>query len=165
MYFGFVTALAFVMVGGSSLILLFGSSYIEGAEIVVLLGIGQAIRIAKSGPMVIAMSCGETKIPMQSNMIRLGTFLLAAVSLVFSSQLLLVVYAGLIGELLALIISVLLLGKAYCRSTEIFLSSDFMTTSIFAVHVLFNELVPRPIGYWKVVNLGFVDCFQQAEFS
>jgi O-antigen/teichoic acid export membrane protein len=111
LYLGFLIGISFILIGNDLLLLAFGSSYSGGVGAVVILGVMQGIRVAKSGPMVVAMSCAETKIPMLANMVRILSFFVALALLSYEKNILAVVLVGLIGEAVAFYVCINLLSR------------------------------------------------------
>lgn len=109
---GLLLSIFFSLLGELLLISLFGINYSLGGEIVALLGFMQFIRIAKAGPMIIAMGLGDTKNPMISNSIRGIAFILAMVFAWAEFQIIYIVIIGIVGEIASFVISSFLLSKS-----------------------------------------------------
>jgi len=108
---GLILSLFYSLFGSELIIFLFGVDYADGGKIVALLAFMQFIRIAKSGPILIAMSAGDTKNPMLSNIARGVAFILAALFAWYGTDVVSIVIIGLLGELAAFFISMSLLLK------------------------------------------------------
>jgi O-antigen/teichoic acid export membrane protein len=108
---GLILSLSFTLIGAELVTLLFGVDYAAGSKIIALLAFMQFVRIAKAGPILVAMSAGDTKNAMLSNIIRGVAFLLAALSAWYGSDIITIVIFGLLGELAAFFISMILLVK------------------------------------------------------
>lgn len=108
---GLILSLFYSLFGSDLIIFLFGVDYAAGGKIIALLAFMQFIRIAKSGPILIAMSFGDTKNPMLSNLIRGFAFIIAVLFAWQGSNVISIVVIGLIGEMAAFFISMSLLPK------------------------------------------------------
>lgn len=114
---GLILSIFYSVFGSELLILLFGVEYYDGGKIVALLAFMQFIRVAKAGPMLVAMSIGDTKNPMYSNLVRGLAFLIAVLFAWQGSDIITIVIIGLLGELSAFVISTnLLLRKIYTKT-------------------------------------------------
>ena len=108
---GLLTAAVFAVFGPELLIALFGDRYRDGAAVVVLLGLTQGVRIAKSGQFVSAVALANTKIPLIANLAR-GAALFAAIGLVaIGYGPVMVAFTGLLGECIAYVIAMRLLAN------------------------------------------------------
>lgn len=102
-------AVGMTLGGPALLLLLYGDSYAAGVAVMVWLALTQGVRAAKSGPMIVAIACAKTHNPMYANFARLLS-LLGAIAAVFSGYgVAAVAIAGLLGEICALFVSMLLL--------------------------------------------------------
>jgi O-antigen/teichoic acid export membrane protein len=108
---GLLTAVGFSVFGPELLIVLFGASYREGAEIVILLGLTQGIRIAKAGQFVSSVALTRTKDPLISNLARGGSLLIAIGFVMEGYGPVMIAVAGLLGEILAYVVAMLLLSR------------------------------------------------------
>lgn len=70
LYVGLIAAVAIALLGPPFLVLLFGAKYAPGLEVLVLLGAGQAVRIARGGPNVVAMAGGHTSAVFYAGILR-----------------------------------------------------------------------------------------------
>jgi O-antigen/teichoic acid export membrane protein len=108
---GLLTAAVFAVFGPELLVALFGRRYREGAEVVILLGLTQGVRIAKAGQFVSAVALARTKDPLISNLAR-GVSLLVAIGLVaIGYDPVIVAVTGLIGEIVAYAVAMRLMSK------------------------------------------------------
>ncbi|MEH6475003.1 MAG: hypothetical protein V7727_04905, partial [Sneathiella sp.] len=101
---GLLSTIGLSFAGPAVLIILYGHDFSAGAQIICWLALMQGIRTAKAGPTIIAISCGQTKLPLIANVVRsLGVgFVLISIWLgwgIFG-----VVVGGIIGEILAVIV-------------------------------------------------------------
>ena len=109
---GLILSIVFSIFGSELITILFGVEYNDGKKVVALLAFMQFIRIAKSGSMIVAMSIGDTKNPMISNLSRAFSFLVAVLFAWQGSDIITIVIIGLLGELSAFFVSTgLLLRK------------------------------------------------------
>jgi O-antigen/teichoic acid export membrane protein len=108
---GLLTAATFAIFGPELLVMFFGSRYHVGAEVVIVLGLTQGVRIAKSGQFVSSVALGRTKDPLISNLAR-GTALLVAIGLVVNGyDPVAVALTGLLGEVISYAIAMQLLAN------------------------------------------------------
>jgi O-antigen/teichoic acid export membrane protein len=108
---GLMTAIGFTIFGPELLVMLFGSPYRQGTEVVILLGLTQGIRIAKAGQFIPSIALARTKDPLISNLAR-GISLFVAVGLVMVGYgPVMVAVIGLFGEILAYAFAMRLLSR------------------------------------------------------
>lgn len=143
---GFVMGVTFVAVGPEALLLLFGNRYQDGAAIVVLLGLTQAVRVAKSGPMIVAMALAETKNPLLSNLVRGLSLLLAITAVWLGWGALGVALAGLLGEVFAYAISLQLLRTRLGLEIKQFLVPVMVCFAIFTTIYFLGEEIRQEYG-------------------
>lgn len=106
---GLILSIFFSIFGAELITLLFGEEYTDGKKVIALFAFMQFIRIAKAGPMIVAMSIGDTKNPMISNLIRGLAFIVAVLFAWQGSNVVSIVVIGLFGEIAAFFISMSLL--------------------------------------------------------
>ena len=70
LFAGVGCAVGFALLGALAIEILFTEAYAPAAGIIVLLGVMQGFRIAKTGPFTCALALGETKTPMIANAAR-----------------------------------------------------------------------------------------------
>lgn len=99
-------ALGFALLGPAMLLLLFGEKYAGALSVLIWLGVAQAVRTAKVGPVVIAIAKGETTNPLYANLARIAFLPIAYAFVLEGGSVLEVVWAGLAGETAALAISI-----------------------------------------------------------
>jgi O-antigen/teichoic acid export membrane protein len=107
---GLLIAAAFAVFGPELLVALFGGSYRDGTEVVILLGLTQGVRIAKAGQFVSALALASTKLPLIANLAR-GGALVGAIGLVsIGYGPVAVAMTGLVGEVVSYAIGTHLLA-------------------------------------------------------
>jgi O-antigen/teichoic acid export membrane protein len=96
----------FFAIGGKALLLLaFGERYARGNELLMLLAVGQAIRIARVAPAMISNSQARTTNAMYSNLVRIIGLPLAVVLALMGFGIEWVALSAILGELLAMVVS------------------------------------------------------------
>jgi O-antigen/teichoic acid export membrane protein len=95
---GLIVGIGFAALGPEVLVLLFGEPYRSGGAVAVWLGLMQAIRIAKAGPMIVAMAKGDTKVPLLANFPRVGGLAIAILVAVSGGRIEAVAATALAGE-------------------------------------------------------------------
>lgn len=140
---GLAMGVFFIAFGPELLVLLFGHRYQEGVSIVVLLGLTQAVRVAKSGPMIVAMALAETKNPLLSNLVRGLSLILAIFAVWMEWGVLGIALAGLIGELAAYLISINLLYTRLDLEIKQFVKPILWFVAISGVVFLIDEEIRR----------------------
>jgi len=108
---GLILSFFYSLIGTELIVFLFGVDYTDGGKVVALLAFMQFIRISKSGPILVAMSVGDTKNPMLSNSARGVAFIFAVLFAWYGVDVVSIIMIGLLGELAAFIISMELLLK------------------------------------------------------
>ena len=123
---GFSLGYFFVLFGGDVLIILFGEKYNDGVSIIAWLGLMQAVRVVKAGPMIASLAIADTKNPMISNLARALAFVIALGAILSGYDIKTLVIIGLLGEVLAFIVSISILG----RNLGLSFVKHFFTVSI-----------------------------------
>jgi O-antigen/teichoic acid export membrane protein len=104
-------ALGFAILGPSLLLVLYGEKYGSAVSVLAWLAIAQGLRIARAGPTIVAISKGNTVNPLLSNMARVLMLPVAWVAVSFGASIQMLVALAMIGEALALALSLLLLRR------------------------------------------------------
>jgi O-antigen/teichoic acid export membrane protein len=107
---GLLTAAAFAIFGPELLVLLFGSPYREGTEVIILLGLTQGVRIAKAGQFVSAVALTSTKVPLIANLARGAAFFAAIALVAIGYSPTVVAITGLVGEILSYVLGMRMLA-------------------------------------------------------
>lgn len=139
--FGVVIGLIFTCAGTELLALLYGKQYVNGATVIIWLGLMQAVNVAKAGPMITAMAQADTKIPMFSNLVRGVVFLLVIAMVFFGWGIKAVAISGLVGEVLAYFVSMLLLRYRLRLVIDKFLFPIFMCLVASIAMAIFGEAI------------------------
>lgn len=109
---GLALAVGFFLLGGPILVLLFGEKYAMATDVVVWLALMQALRLAKAGPAIVAMSRAETKNPMYTNIVRICFLPVAFYVATINDDIRFIVWIAMGGEALGFLVSLMLLkGK------------------------------------------------------
>jgi len=137
----------FFAIGGKSLLLLaFGERYSRGNDLLMLLALGQAIRIARVSPSMISNSQARTTNAMYSNLVRIIGLPLAVVLALLGFGIEWVAVAAIFGELLAMAVSFRLLDVGAFRP-RFMRQALVMTLGLAALAVvafLLFEAIPSP---------------------
>lgn len=108
---GILLAGFFVVVGPYFFIFLFGQKYSAAISILVWLSIMQAVRVAKAGPAIVAISNADTKNPLIANILRVAMLPVAWQIVSETQSILWAIWIAILGEVLAVIVSLLLLHR------------------------------------------------------
>lgn len=108
---GLVLAVGLSLFGPAVMLAAFGPRYAEGLVLLIVLGVMQAMRLCKTGPIVVAISRRDTINPMIGNLLRIATLPVAYVLAQRSGSVLAVAYVALLGEALAMLASMILLKR------------------------------------------------------
>lgn len=140
---GITISVGLSLAGPAFLLLLFGNDYIGGVAIIAWFALMQGIRMAKAGPTIVAISCGQTKLPLYANIVRSFALVFALVAVWQGWGVLGIVIGGIIGETMAVVYFLSLLKRKFgidlsllyksvvvsmvLIATAIFLSANFAT--------------------------------------
>lgn len=108
---GLLLAVLFCVLGPQLLTAFFGESFRPGADVVVLLGLAQGIRVAKAGQFVCSVALAYTKDPLFGNLARGAAFMVAIWLVGIGFGPLAVAAVGVLGEIAAYIIAATLLVR------------------------------------------------------
>jgi O-antigen/teichoic acid export membrane protein len=141
----------FFAIGGKALLILaFGERYAQGNELLMLLALGQAIRIARVSPSMISNAQARTTNSMYANLVRIVGLPLAVVLALLGFGIEWVAMAAIFGELLAMIVSFRLLDVGVFRAR--FLRQALIMTLGFAVLAVLSffvfESIPAEEPVW-----------------
>jgi O-antigen/teichoic acid export membrane protein len=106
---GMVLVVMVAAFGGPLVALVLGAKYAGLAPLLIPLAVLQAIRIAKAGPSIVALSKGHTTNAMWSNVPRLLSLIVIWVVLQEDASLMTVIWIGCLGELAGLIVASVLM--------------------------------------------------------
>jgi O-antigen/teichoic acid export membrane protein len=106
-----IYALLFSLIAPSLLVLLYGQKYEEAAQLVVLLAVLQAFRLAKAGPATIAISQAQTKIPLIANLVRVLALPIAWFAATAGWGTYGVIIIAILGEILGFAVSLFLISR------------------------------------------------------
>lgn len=91
------------LLGGPIMHLTFGTKFLPAEPYLTLLAVTQGIRLIRAAPALAAMAKGETKNPFYTNMIR-GVFVLVALGVtIVTKSIYLLIFVGIVGEIVATI--------------------------------------------------------------
>jgi len=136
---GIVYLVLLVTVGSPLFITLYGSKYEPALAVFLWLAVMQCFRIAKAGPICVAVSKGKTTNPLIANTMRLLMFPCAALLVLNGSGMVTVVYLGIAGELLAFFMSIFLV-RLSLRSNKLDLSSPILAFIVLCALTMANFL-------------------------
>lgn len=106
---GILVAVGVALFGPALLLLAFGAKFAAGLEVILLMGVVQAVRITKSGPSMVAMARGRTTNMLYANLARLLALPIGLWMLMLGHGVPGLLLAALGGELLGLAVSLGLL--------------------------------------------------------
>jgi O-antigen/teichoic acid export membrane protein len=134
----------FIILGAEPLmVLVFGQKYAGGGLILAWLAAANAFRFIRTSAVIAAMSKADSKNPMIANFFRLSSLFLAFLAALSSRPIWVLAAAGLIGELLAFVASLVMLSKrdsiplAWSIAPAIFATSSIGLAGIgvwFGIH-------------------------------
>jgi len=128
----------FVLFGYDLLVFLFGEKYSQAVNIVAWLGLMQGIRLAKAGPMIVALASSDTKNPMISNSVRGLAFIIAIYAAWLNSGVEVIVMIAILGEMAAFSWSVMMLGKKLNMPLWrcVYIAVVYFLTCVFLIYLL-----------------------------
>lgn len=129
MFCGVFLAIVFTIVGPFVFTFLYGDKYEPALWLLIWLAVMQAVRIAKTGPSIIAISKAVTKNPLIANILRVSMLPIAWIAVSQNAGIEAVVALAIIGEILAFSVSLYLLKK------ELSLNFSGLYGSIFTCSV------------------------------
>ena len=104
---GFV--LSTLLVGGPALNLLLGDKYADLFPLLLWFALGQALRVTKAGPAIVALALGRTSNAMLANLARVVSLFFAAMVALQGGGMLAILMVALAGEAVGLLISLVLM--------------------------------------------------------
>jgi O-antigen/teichoic acid export membrane protein len=148
----------FFAIGGKALLLLaFGERYARGNELLMLLAVGQAIRIARVAPAMISNSQARTTNAMYSNLVRIIGLPLAVVLALLGFGIEWVALSAILGELLAMAVSFRLvnIGEFQARflRQSLVMSAGFLVLCV-AGFVLFELISGEQPVYMRLLLIA-----------
>jgi len=150
---GAILMIAIALFGALLVQLLLGQKYVSLIPLLMPLAVLQAMRVAKSGSAVVALSVGHTANAMQANMIRVATLPLVWYSVVQGANLLSVIWIATAGEALGYFLSLWLLS----RRTGTQLGQMIWPVSCFAILIFTAVMVPLSLGW--VLQAALISIF------
>jgi len=144
---GFSLGYFFTLFGNDILIVLFGEKYNNGVVVVVWLGLMQAVRLVKSGPIIVSMAIADTKNPMISNLARALAFVIAIGAILSGYDIKTLVIIGLVGEMVAFIISISILARksGFSLVKHLFTAGILLFLGIVLIHFDSLSLITDPL--------------------
>ncbi len=152
---GLALAIGFFLMGAPVLLLLFGNKYAAATDVVVWLGLMQALRLAKAGPAIVAMSRAETKNPMYANIVRVCFLPIAFLIAADSGDVRYIVWVAMAGEGFGFLASLVLLK----RSNLLPSSGYWIPTMVYAC-LIAAMIAAQATGImvnFSLVNTIFID--------
>jgi O-antigen/teichoic acid export membrane protein len=143
---GLVLVIVVFLFGGPLVRGLLGEKYQPLIPLLTSLAVMQAVRVAKTGPSVVALSCGHTSNAMQANMVRIAALPLAWYALHQGAGVFAVILIALMGEMMGCALSFGLL----LRKPGISLRGLFWPSLLGAVFLGLALLAPlaAPLPVW-----------------
>jgi O-antigen/teichoic acid export membrane protein len=133
-----ILSLLLVVAGPSILILIFGEEYHSAAKYVPWLSLMWMVRIMRTVPSQAAIAKGKTKIIMVSNLVRMITLPVIFALVAMNKSLVLIAITGLIGEIVAHLINIILNNRygviniaSSFRSTVTIIVFSIITVAIY----------------------------------
>jgi len=138
-------------------ILFFGEKYAEASIFLVFLAATQAVRLAKSGPIIVALAKGDSKITFYSNVPR-GIALLIVIYMAFEKiQINEIILAAFIGELVSYFFSLYLLHARLSLNLNQFLKTlikvILLTTFIFMMMRFLQESIELDVFSYFILSV------------
>ncbi len=138
MLLGMLLTIGLTVAGPALLLLFFGEKYIEATFIVGWLALMQGIRTTKAGPVIVAISKGDTKLPLYSNIVRSSALAFALYSIWQGWGILGIVLSGIAGETLAVIWIMFLLKRRFSLNLSLIYIYALMSTAIIAPVMVYS---------------------------
>lgn len=126
------------IVGKPFILVVLGEKYVDLLPLIVLFALMNAVRIAKTGFSVTALSLGHTNNPMLANLVRVGTLPLALYVAVTTSDIVMILWIGIIGEVLSYITAWLLIRHRSNVATTALIAPHLWALIIFCIVVYLN---------------------------
>lgn len=101
--------ICFILIGGWIMVLFYGNQYLAAAPLMGWLGATQSIRLLRIASTTIALSRGDSPNPTIANIFRSFSFILAFIFAARGADIVWIAASGLVGELLAIGVSIVLL--------------------------------------------------------
>lgn len=111
LFIGLMLAVGFFLLGAPVLLLLFGAKYAAATDVVVWLALMQALRLAKAGPAIVAMSKAETRNPLYANIVRVCVLPIAYLTAEYNADVRYIVWIAMAGEGIGFLTSLVLLNR------------------------------------------------------
>lgn len=147
---GAIMVLAIALIGPWLVQVLLGAKYADLTALLMPLAVLQAVRVAKSGSSIVALSGGHTANAMQANFVRVASLPFAWYAVVQGAGLLSVIWIALIAESLGYLLSLWLLRRHV--ATE--LRPMLLPVLGFAIFMIYAAIVPISFGW--VMPAGLV---------
>jgi O-antigen/teichoic acid export membrane protein len=139
---GVAMAVGYALIGGPLVLTLYGAKYGEALTVLIVLAVMQAVRLAKAGPSIVAISQAETTNPLYANLARILFLPIAYVAASKGASIVLLAWVALAGELASLILSYVLLAKRVGISAR-HLSKTFLTTiAVLSLPLIYEWAYP-----------------------
>jgi O-antigen/teichoic acid export membrane protein len=144
---GVVFAIFCAFAGPILMTWLYGAKYGTAATLIFWLGLMQATRIGKAGPAIVATAKAETKNPMLANIARILTIPIAWVAVRHGSEIATIVGLAILGEFLALLVSLHLL-RSRLRLPVRMLAFPLIVSFLLLSAIALGGLLPpaSPVG-------------------
>lgn len=149
-------AIIFALAGPYIFSKLYGLNYEAGLSVLIWLTIMQALRIAKSGPVIVALSRGQTINLLVANIARIAMFPPALLFIIYGGDVISVVIFGIMGESLAFLISIVMLRRILSsplKGLSISLLASGASLGLIAVYAYLWTSGSYDIGFLYAVQI------------
>jgi O-antigen/teichoic acid export membrane protein len=127
----------FYFFGGIALVLLYGDDYSTGSELVAMLALMQAVRLARQAPSVIALSMGDTFNSLAANIMRSLFLPIALLMAIWTKDIYLIIAIGILGEIAALVTSYVIVKKRnYMKENRSLLSITLVVSAFIILSLI-----------------------------
>ncbi len=139
---GVAMAVGFALLGGPVVHVLFGAKHADALIVLVILAVMQAVRIAKTGPSIVAIARHETTNPMIANVVRALFVPVALITLNLGYGITSVVYVAITGEVMALLVSFWLLISKLDMDSGYLARLSLASALVLSVTIAYEMLHP-----------------------
>lgn len=136
-----------LLFGEAALILVFGQKFSAAAGILHWLAIMQSVRLARIPASTIAMSMGDTRNEMYSNMVRSVALLLGLAAIYYRAPVISIAIAGVIGELFAIAVSYFMIRRCLV---------SFSSARFVAMAGIFVSVLAATLFYEAFIEFGWI---------
>ena len=146
-----VMGIFFILMGSWFMVLVYGKQYIAAGPLLILFGIMQSIRILRTAPTTISLAKGDSRNTTISNMFRALSFVLAFICATRGMDIVWIAASGLIGELLAILPSLVMLKYRFNIPMQHFI--------VPFISALAGIILAELLWYFCLFNASFLLAF------